>query len=116
MSGDPFTDKYNPMRSRGVRRVFNKLRIERTDDLASVEQMYAHALDGETAEIRLSSTFVFEFLNASQRMALGDGDFSVGLTRRERWKKTTLGKNSGEVWFWGERDTANTFRKSGVMS
>ena len=75
--------------------------------------MYAHALDAEAAEIRLSPSFLWSFLAACRRMADGAGDFGVG-HGRHRWKMTTLDRSSGEVWFWGERETANTSLKPDV--
>lgn len=116
LDDSPFPESKNPAWQRGLVRRFRQLDIVYVPDPSQVQYIFAHALDDDTAEIRLGSAFLPHFLKACDELARGGGDFSVGLETVDIWpsrrrRLRTLDRDTRHVWFWGELNPhhVNTF-------
>ncbi len=85
-------------------RVFRRLHVERVDDPARLQCMYAGSLEPMTATILLAPSCIREFIRQCRDVEAGTDDFGFGpktVIATRAWRKLkTLDRQSGAVWFW----------------
>ena len=106
LTAAPLPDRENPVAFCGVERVFSRLRLQKVADATQVWCLYARKVDAQTAEIRLGSACIDEFLSRCHQLIDGRAydirfDSRPPGVRESDWKKLrTLDRESVGVWFW----------------